>query len=214
MRPRIMLFIGDGMGAEHRKAGQYAEVGEANPLVMDSLPVFGWMVTDSYGGTLPDSAAAATALGTGVRTDIEMVGMDVEGNALTTILEIAQAQGMSVGLVSTKFLTDATTAAFAAHVPESGMRAEIAAQFLEHRVDVLLGGGEDDFLPAGESGCYPAPGNRTDGRDLIAEAQADGYTTSATRLASPRSTPRWIRTCWGCSPMRTWNAPTHPRWRR
>ena len=154
-RPRILLFIGDGMGAEHRRAGQFASLGEVRKLAMDSLGVSGWLITDSYDGTLPDSGAAATAIGTGVLTTIDSVGVDPEGQSLTTILEIAQAQGMSVGLVSEKFLTDATPSAFAAHVPESGMKMEIAEQYLEHGVDVILGGGEDDFLPEDETGCYP-----------------------------------------------------------
>ena len=176
-RPRIMLFIGDGMGAEHRRAGQYYALGEKRTLTMDSLPVFGWLSTESYGDTLPDSGASATAMATGVLTDIGRIGVDPEGNAHPTILEIAQAQGMSVGLVSDKFITDATPAPFAAHVPESAMLDEIAAQMLEHGVDVILGGGEEDFLPYDETGCYPEAGARSDGRNLIAEAQAAGYTT-------------------------------------
>ena len=176
-RPRIMLFIGDGMGAEHRRAGQYYELGEVRPLAMDSLDAFGWLTTESYGGTLPDSGASATAMATGTLTDIERIGVDPDGNSLTSILEIAQAQRMSVGLVSTKYITDATTASFAAHVYSSGMREEIAAQMLEHCVDVILGGGEDDFLPQGETGCFPETGNRSDGRNLITEAQAAGYVT-------------------------------------
>ncbi len=141
-RPRIMLFIGDGMGAEHRRAGQYYSLGEVRKLAMDSLDVSGWLTTESYGGTLPDSGASATAMATGVLTDIERIGVDPDGNTMTSILEIAQAQGMSVGLVSTKYITDATTAAFATHVYESSMRDEIAEQILEHGVDVILGGGE------------------------------------------------------------------------
>jgi alkaline phosphatase len=176
-RPRILLFIGDGMGAEHRRAGQFAALGEVRKLAMDSLSVSGWLSAESYGGTAPDSGASATAIGPGVLTTIDSVGVDPEGQSLTTILEIAQTQGMSVGLVSDKFLTDATPAAFAAHVPESGMRMEIAEQYLEHGVDVILGGGEDDFLPEDEAGCYPGLGNRTDGRNLVTEAQALGYTT-------------------------------------
>jgi alkaline phosphatase len=43
-------------------------------------------------------------------------------------------------------------------------------------VDVLLGGGEDEFLPGGITGCHPEPGERTDGRNLITEAKNAGYT--------------------------------------
>jgi alkaline phosphatase len=46
----------------------------------------------------------------------------------------------------------------------------------DHDVDVLLGGGENHFLPAGTPGCYPGDGERTDDRNLIDEAVAKGYT--------------------------------------
>jgi alkaline phosphatase len=72
-------------------------------------------------------------------------------------------------------MTHATPAAFAAHVDNRSMMVEIADQMLEAEVNVLLGGGEDEFLPASAIGCYPEPGERTDGRDLVAEAIAAGY---------------------------------------
>lgn len=193
-RPRILLFIGDGMGAEHRRAAQYYALGEKRMLAMDQLPVFGWMITDSLDGTMPDSGAGATAMATGQKTSIDAVGVDVNGDPLETILETAQGLGMSVGLVSTKFITDATTASFAAHVTASGQRAEIAEQFLAHGVDVILGGGENDFLPEGEGGCYPRQGTRTDGRNLVTEAAEAGYATvcDAAGLAAldPQTTTR------------------------
>ncbi|MCB2213831.1 alkaline phosphatase [bacterium] len=176
-RPRIMLFIGDGMGAEHRRAAQYFALGERRKLAMDQLPTFGWMIADSVDGTLPDSGAAATAMATGQKTYIDAVGVDVNGDPLETILETAQSMGMSVGLVSTKYITDATTASFAAHVPISNQWTAIAEEFLAHEVDVILGGGENHFLPEGETGCYPLPGMRTDERNLIKEAADAGYTT-------------------------------------
>jgi alkaline phosphatase len=191
-----MLFIGDGMGAEHRRAAQYYALGEKRKLAMDQLPVSGWMITDSADGTLPDSGAAATAMAAGQKTTIDAVGVDVNGDPLETILETAQSLGMSVGLVSNKFITDATTAAFAAHVTESSQWSAIAEQFLAHGVDVILGGGEKDFLPESETGCHPAPGARTDGRNLVAEAAATGYTTicDAAELAAldPQSTTRLL----------------------
>lgn len=46
---------------------------------------------------------------------------------------------------------------------------------LEAEPDVLLGGGEDEFLPVSETGCYQEPGERDDGRNLISEAIEDEY---------------------------------------
>jgi len=56
------------------------------------------------------------------------------------------------------------------------MMTDIASQLLANQVDVLLGGGEDEFLPTTVTGNYPEAGERTDGRNLIDEAIGAGYT--------------------------------------
>jgi alkaline phosphatase len=140
------------------------------------VPLRGWSRTGSADSSITDSAAAATALATGVKTNNGMIGQDPDGNALVTILERARAEGMAVGLVTNTQMAHATPAAFAAHVPRRGMMVEIADQMVAAGVNVLLGGGEDEFLPTTATGCYPEPGERTDGRDLIAEAVTAGYT--------------------------------------
>ena len=43
----IILVIGDGMGAEQRKAAQWVKVGEAGKLAMDDMPAKGWSLTAS-----------------------------------------------------------------------------------------------------------------------------------------------------------------------
>lgn len=80
-------------------------------------------------------------------------------------------------------MAHATPAAFASHVPDRGMMTEIASQMMVHRVNVLLGGGEDEFLPTTKTGCYSEMGERTDGRDLIDEAVEAGYTHVCTPAA-------------------------------
>jgi alkaline phosphatase len=172
----VILFIGDGMGEAHRNAARWSDVGRSGALAMDRMPTLGWSQTASADNAVTDSAAASTALATGVKTNNGVIGQDPAGNRLTTILERAQARGMAVGLVTNVQMTHATPAAFAAHVPDRDMMTEIASQMLATRVDVLLGGGEDEFLPTGITGCYPEPGERTDGRNLITEAKNAGYT--------------------------------------
>lgn len=172
----ILLFIGDGMGAEHRKAGRWASVGQSGQLAMDTLPVNGWLQTASADSSITDSAAGITAMATGVKTDNGHIGVDPDDVVLETILEIAEGRGMSTGLVTTVQVSHATPAAFAAHVPDRNMMREIALQMIESGVDVLLGGGEDEFLPMSENGCYGEMGERSDGRNLIAEAQSAGFT--------------------------------------
>jgi len=173
--PAVILYIGDGMGEAHRRAGRWSSVGMGGSLNMDTLTASGWSRTSNAAGEITDSAAAGTAMATGQKTFNGQVSIGVRGESLLTILEYAQRQGMAVGLVTNVPLAHATPAAFAAHVLSRYEYTNIALQMAEHQVEVLLGGGESDFLPETEAGCHPDPGNRTDGRNLIAEAVASGY---------------------------------------
>jgi alkaline phosphatase len=171
----IILFIGDGMGAVHRQAAQWLAWGTEGSLAMDSLPVYGMAETSAADSEITDSAAAATALASGIKTNYEYVGVDTDGRPVETILEQAQAQGWTVGLVTTVQLAHATPAAFAAHVDDRNEMLEIAAQMMALEINVLLGGGEDDFLPTSTEGCFPSKGQRLDGFNLVLEAQDEGY---------------------------------------
>jgi alkaline phosphatase len=192
----IILFVGDGMGDGQRLAARWSAVGQDGLLAMETMPIAGLSRTASADHPVTDSAAAATALATGVKTDNGVIAQNPAGHDLTTILERAQARGMAVGLVTTTQMAHATPAAFASHVPSRSMMTEIASQMLAHEVDVMLGGGEDEFLPAGAVGRYPEPGEREDGRNLVAEATVAGYTYvyDATAFAAlvPTSTVRLL----------------------
>jgi alkaline phosphatase len=151
--PAIILFIGDGMCAAQRTAGCLVSAGSGGKLAMDRLPISGWSVTDTASGKLTDSAAAATAMATGVKTWRGWLSIGDDKESLPTILEHAQDRGWAVGL------THATPAAFAAHVFSRNSTTEIALQLLERQVNVLLAGGENGFLPENQTGCYPGPAN-------------------------------------------------------
>ena len=179
----VILLIGDGMGQAHRFAGQLLAAGRDGRLAMDRLPHVGQMGTMSADPTtfVTDSAAAATAISTGVKTHNGSVSIDPEGGERTTILELAKASGRSVGLVSNCQITDATPAAFAAHVPHRADQSEVGRQYIERaQVDVILGGGAAHWLPYGAAlppalqvgGAWRGIGS--DG-DLIARARSLGY---------------------------------------
>lgn len=149
----VILFIGDGMGQAHRFAGQLLAAGRTGRLAMDRLPVLGQMNTMCADPTtfVTDSAAAASAIATGVKTRNGCVAIGPNGARCTTVLELAKRSGRSVGLVSTCQVTDATPAAFGAHVPLRASQSEIARQYIEETgVDVVLGGGAVHWYPFGE----------------------------------------------------------------
>ncbi|MGH2616191.1 MAG: alkaline phosphatase, partial [Thermomicrobiales bacterium] len=179
----VILLIGDGMGQAHRFAAQLLTAGRDGRLAMDRLPVLGQMGTICADPAtfVTDSAAAATALATGVKTQNGCVAIDCEGQERPTILELAKASGRSAGLISTCQITDATPAAFAAHVPHRADQSEVARQYIERTgVDVILGGGAVHWFPSGSA--LPADltldapwrGIGMDG-DLVARARALGY---------------------------------------
>jgi alkaline phosphatase len=178
----VVLLIGDGLGGPHRDFLRLALAGPSGSLAMDRLDVAGEVATAPAGDEVTDSAAAATAFATGVRTTNGNVGVSVDGEALTTVLELARDAGKATGLVTTSQVTDASPAAFAAHVTDRALQSEIAEQYLEDsRVDVILGGGEEEWL-AGEDAPEedtPAEDDAGDGRshgDLVARAVELGYT--------------------------------------
>lgn len=166
---RIILFIGDGMGMNYVSAAAYANGG---PLAMMSMPHFGSTTHHEYEHASTDSAASATALATGRKTHFEGVsvtpGTSAENETddarhMETLMEAAKAEGLGTGLVSTTVITHATPAAFGAHRANRDSADEIAQDFFDNRIDVMIGGGMRHF------------NERKDGRDLAAEFSEWGY---------------------------------------
>lgn len=175
----VILLIGDGMGPGHvGTALLYSQRVLGRDLRLVELMKSGrtaYLLNDTADALVTESAAAASQIATGKRMRVGAVSMAEDGKTpLRTLLEIAQDQGKAVGLVTTSGITDATPAAFAAHLANRSDEASAADQELQHRVDVLMGGRRQFFLP--ES----AGGKRKDGRDLIAEAKAAGYAYAST----------------------------------
>ena len=186
LRTRSIIFVnGDGMAAAQREAGRLAVVGLDGRLEMDSLPVAGLLTTDSRDpdSLVTDSAAAATAWATGQKTYNGAISVDLDRRPLPILGVQARAAGKATGLVTTAQVTDASPAAFFSHTADRGRQDSIARQYLdETKPDVILGGGEDWWHPAGVPGTYPdAPAEDpeeaskgTQG-DLVDRARQLGY---------------------------------------
>jgi len=133
----------------------------------DRMPVRGTVTTSSYNSSTTDSAAAATALATGVKTRNGVVGLGPDGRKLKTVIEAASEAGLRTGLITTERVTGATPAAFAAHVASRRQEQEIARQMAGARLDVLLGK---------RSGAFASSrGSRgKNGPDLLAQLRMKG----------------------------------------
>ncbi|MFW6338955.1 MAG: alkaline phosphatase [Alkalispirochaetaceae bacterium] len=141
---RIILVIGDGMGAAQLEAASLYHTGEEKGLVLQSLPVRAKVATGSASHKITDSAAAGTALATAVKVQNGVVGLRFpgDGSDLPSITGDLKEKGWAVGLVTTAFTTHATPAAFGAHVASRLDYAGIARDYLSGlRPEVILGGG-------------------------------------------------------------------------
>lgn len=138
---RVVLFIGDGVGAAYWTAARLA----ADALAVERMPVGGLVDVRGTSGPITDSAASATAYATGVRTYNGAIGVGPDTLPRRTLLEIAEERGLATGLVATSSLTHATPASFAAHVPSRYMHAAIAEEMASRPIEVLLGGGRGFF---------------------------------------------------------------------
>jgi alkaline phosphatase len=129
----------------------------------EMAPVIGLSETCSADNHVTDSPAGGTALATGTRTRNGYIGVDPEGNQLTSVLRKAQMAGKKTGIVVNTTLTEATPAAFYAGVTSRKKTYEIAKQLTESGVDIAIGGGLNHFI------------NRPDSLDLTAVLINKGY---------------------------------------
>lgn len=152
----IILMIGDGMGENIIKA---AEIVKGDKLIMSGLPNQTHVTTYSQSVTsgeaeFTDSAAAATALSTGVKTYNQCIGVDKDGNSLETICEFAQKYDMKTGLVDRHYVCHATPAGMAAHNSNRGNYVQILRDMAKTGVNVMFGGGEQYYKNSNKTKNY------------------------------------------------------------
>ena len=183
----VFYFIGDGLGAAQRQFSEFflqeKLKNQNSQLIMNTFEVAGINTTYCADSLITDSAAAATALASGVKTNKGVIGKDVNGNSVKTLTEEARDHGMKTGLSSTTRLTHATPAAFAAHNISRNNENEIADDFLNSGVDFFAGGGIRHFIPASmkikhrDAIGKTIKSKRKDEKDLIKGFEDKGYST-------------------------------------
>ena len=168
----VILFIGDGMAANHVKATEiYAREILNKDLAISSIKTSGVTTTHSASSKITDSAAAATAIYSGFKVKNGQLNVLPDGSETQGIGMAAKKAGLSVGLVSSARITDATPAALYATSSSRGSHEEIAVQLMDFMPDVALGFGKRHFVPSdGKNGA------RKDEVDVIAQMKEKGYT--------------------------------------
>lgn len=191
----VILLIGDGMGDSEITVARNYQYGAGGMLPgIDALPLTGQYTTYSLykdGANkgkpdyVPDSAATGSAWATGTKTYDNAISVDIDNKPQATLLELARANGLRTGNVSTAEIQDATPAVEVAHVgarscygPDSascgsdalqnGGLGSISEQLLDARADVTLGGGSASFQQTAKAGQW-------NGKTLFDQAAERGY---------------------------------------
>jgi alkaline phosphatase len=180
----------------------------------------------------PDSASTGSMWATGQKTIDERISqgpssaIDVPGKNLPTVLERAQKLGKKTGNVSTAEITDATPAVLDSHIslrgcqgPQDAVKScaketksagglgSIAEQTVDHKVDVVLGGGRNRFQ-------QPIAGGPDNGRTVEQSAARQGYTevNDAAGLDAVRKSDRPVLGLFAPVNMTTeWSGPIATR---
>jgi alkaline phosphatase len=219
----VIFFLGDGMGATTITASRIYKYHEEGFLNMESLERTARIKTYSNDAQTTDSAPSMGAYMTGIKINNDVISMadakalspqkDANGNgtldrclpgngrAAPTILELAKAHGKAVGAITTTEMTHATPASTFSHSCHRDAAYSIATQIvpggagynpaLGDGVDVLMGGGRNLFTPFD---AKRNPKGRSDGRDMLAEFSAKGYTvaTNAAEMQAARPGRKFI----------------------
>ena len=164
----IIMVIADGMGPAYTTSYRYFNDDPATELIEETIfdrLVIGTSSTypARISGLVTDSAAAATALASGVKTYNGAIGLDLNKKSVETVLEFAKKQGKKTGIVVTSQINHATPAAYLAHNKSRKNYHAIANSYIDNgiKADVYFGGGWKYFL-------------RED-RNLIDEFKAHGF---------------------------------------
>lgn len=180
--------------------------GEENFLSFEQFPHTALVKTYNTNQQTPDSAGTMTAMATGVKTKAGIISisdtslrgncLSSKGNELVSLVDLANAKGLSTGIVTTARLTHATPAATYAKTPERDWEGDfnlpaeavangctdIASQLVmrdeANSLTVALGGGRSYFLPTTVKDGENKAGKRKDGKDLT-KAWVDNFSKSA-----------------------------------
>ena len=158
----VFLFIGDGMATPQRMIGEEfsRRIGRGK-LAINTLPYHGTTRTASANALITDSAAAATAIACGEKTNNGMIGMAPDGKILVSVAEYAHARSKKVGIITSVTLNHATPSGFYGHRKSRGEYFNLGCDLVNSNFEFFGGGGIAKYAQ--------------DGKDVYAMAEAKGY---------------------------------------
>jgi alkaline phosphatase len=164
----IIMVVADGTGPAYTTAYRYYNDDPTTQAIEETVfdrHLVGMASTypARVSGYVTDSAAAATALSTGVKSYNGAIGVDVDKKPVQTVLEYAKLSGKKTGVVVTSQINHATPASYLAHNESRKNYDAIANSYIDEgiKADVYLGGGWSYFI--------------RDDRNLVDEFKTAGF---------------------------------------
>ncbi len=161
----VFLFIGDGMGATHAVMTQAHLQQQDTFAKVDFLefPVQLPTATRAADKSITDSAAGASAIACGVKSNKGALGVDSEGKSVESIAEHAKKKKRKIGMISSTNLNNPTIAAFCSHTDQKRANYLLGMDLINAGFDFLAGGVFLNYIS-------------TDKRNLYDFAEENGYT--------------------------------------
>ncbi|MFB3908219.1 MAG: alkaline phosphatase [Candidatus Eisenbacteria bacterium] len=199
----IVLMISDGCGFSQIEAASLYEYGQTGRQPYESFPFrasictgsvetgpydpkAAWSEFDWVRRKPTDSAAAATALATGVKTHDAGIGVDTSGAPIANATEVAERRGKATGVVTSVPLSHATPAGFVAHDRRRDDYEGIARQMLlRSRLEVIIGCGDPWWDDDGRRQEKPASFKYVGGRSVWEALQAGATVFDTTGDGQP-----------------------------
>ncbi|MFI8577133.1 alkaline phosphatase [Rossellomorea aquimaris] len=174
----VILMIMDGTNSDIVTLSRWYR---GTDLQLDKILV-GGSRTYSAQSAITDSAAAGSAMATGMKTKADYIGLNLDGRPVLTVLEAAKLSGYATGIVSTSPVQHATPAAFTSHVLNRDEFGDIGEQQVYQGLDVILGGGAAWLKPKSKDHVKNDDGmlktkevSREDGENLVKVIGSEGY---------------------------------------
>jgi len=127
----------------------------------------------SASSIVTDSAAASSSWGGGVRIANGGINVSKNGEEHLPIWQKFKLAGKKAGCVTTVPITHATPAGFCVNSKSRNAQEDIAEKYLEHKFDVLMGGGNKYFSSE----------KRKDKKDMYKAFASNGYSVVQTKDA-------------------------------
>ncbi len=178
----VVFLHPDGTGLGHWNILRLLTVGPDGMTHWDKMERLAAYRPHQKDSLVTTSHAGATVHAYGKKVHFDSYGMDLKQplTALSgkpmSIMQEAMHADIRVGVINTGHIAEPGSGVYLASVESRANRTEIAEKVLNSGADLMFSGGEIYTIPKGTIGFHGQEGRRTDGRNLLTEAEAAGYT--------------------------------------